>query len=221
MKITRFFLIPSLLLTSWLQIPVLADRALEVLNIPEIASPGQKVTVTIKTFPNTPCKIEAQNESVTQALALMPIDADKSGKASWTFEINRNYKADKLPLIFTSSPAHNSVEKKLVTAISLPEKGTSAADLKIEKMPESAKPGEKVTLKVHTAPGARCKIEAQDTGIAEAMPLVDKTADNNGNASWTWQISEHYRADKLPVIVTSDYKNAERKMVSSIPINRM
>ncbi len=107
----------SVLLTGYLQANSVfgADSSCtpKFLSVPSAAEPGQKVTVSIQTLPGAHCKIEAQEESMTQAFALKPIDADKLGKAAWTFVVNQNYKADKLPVIVTTSTG-NGEEKKLL-----------------------------------------------------------------------------------------------------------
>src|SRR5579872_5116422 len=156
----------------------------QFLSVPDAVKPGQKVTITVRTFANAPCKIEAQEESVTQSLALRPINSDKSGKASWTFEVNKNYKADKLPVIVTAS-TKNGQEEKVVTAIPVNSPAAQESlELKIASEPSSVAPGQEVTVTVVANPGTKLKIEAQDAGITQSMALGDKTADEAGKASW-------------------------------------
>jgi len=198
------------------------DDSLKIVSIPKQANPGEKVTVSVQTVPGTHLKIEAQGAPVTELFtSLKPVDADRFGRASWTFEISKNYRADKLPIIVTSSKGSNVVDQKLVTTIPILSKAApESIELKLESKPERAAPGQYVTVSVATKPGARLKIEAQDTDITQAMALVHKTADSTGKASWTFRISEYYKADKVPVIVTETLKNGEKKVVSTIPIDR-
>jgi hypothetical protein len=194
--------------------------SLEFSSVPSAAKPGQKVTVSVRTLPGVQCRIEAQEESLTQALALKAVNADKSGKAAWTFEVNKNYKADKLPIIVTAA-TKTGQEEKVVTAI--PVESTAAQEsleLKVASQPTSAAPGQEVTVTVMADPGTKLKIEAQDAGVTQAMALTDKTADHTGKASWTFKISEGYKADKMPIIVTGKCGKGEKKFISVIPINR-
>ncbi len=92
--------------------------------------------------------------------------------------------------------------------------------MNLESEPRSAAPGQDVTVTVTTNPGTKLKIEAQDAGIAEAMALGDKTADSTGKASWTFKISDGYKADKMPIIVTGKCAKGEKKLISVIDINR-
>jgi hypothetical protein len=196
--------------------------ALKILAIPKQAKPGERVTVTVQTIPHARCKIEAQGTPVTEALTLLqPMDADHLGNAKWTFEISKNYRADKLPIIVTSSKGSNVVDEKVVTTISISSNASpEQVELKLESKPKRATPGQYVTVSVAATPGAKLKIEAQDAGITQVMALADKTADKTGKASWTFRISETYKADKVPVIITEKWKDGDKKIISTIPIDR-
>lgn len=194
---------------------------LKISSVPKDAHPGERITVEVKTTPKAHCKIAAQGQSITQALALSDKVADNEGKVSWTFEIDKNYKADKIPVIITSSD-NSGLDEKVVVAIALEQApaASKSIELKLESEPQTITLGQETTISVVSEPGAQMKIEAQDAGITQALALVDKMADKDGKTSWTFKVSDDYKADKLPVIITSKYKAGERKLVCSIPINR-
>jgi len=194
--------------------------ALSLVSAPREAKLGEQVTVTVKTQPKAQCKIEAPGEGLTQMFALRPMSADDNGKASWTFEVNRNYKANKLPLLFTSS--HNGVQDKLVCSVDI-NSGKAHASLPVLHLvsaPSSVSREDDVTIKVHTTPGAHLKIEAQDAGLSQALALVDKTANASGNASWTFGVQKGYKAECMPIVITSDYNGAQKKLVTAIEVGR-
>ncbi|MBY0358874.1 MAG: hypothetical protein K2W82_12790 [Candidatus Obscuribacterales bacterium] len=70
-------------------------------SLPGEAKLGDTVVVSVKTDANAKCKIEAQDAGFTQMLKLFDQTADANGKASWKFDIPRDYKADKMPVVVT------------------------------------------------------------------------------------------------------------------------
>ena len=63
--------------------------------------------------------------------------------------------------------------------------------------------GDKATLTVHTAVGADCKIVVEyDSGPSQASGLVEKTADTNGDVSWSWTVGQTTKAGTYPITVT-------------------
>jgi hypothetical protein len=92
--------------------------------------------------------------------------------------------------------------------------------LEFMSLPSAASPGQKIMISVHTLPRVQCKIEAQEESLAQALALGEKTADNAGKASWTFKVSETYKANKMPIIVTGKCAKGETKSISAIPINR-
>ena len=62
--------------------------------------------------------------------------------------------------------------------------------------------GDKATLTVHTAVGADCKIVVEyDSGPSQASGLVEKTADTNGDVSWSWTVGQTTKAGTYPITV--------------------
>ena len=115
MKIQKIVLVASLLL---LATPALAKLPFDV-SVPKEAKLGQEVTVAVKAAPKTHFKIEAQDAGLTQMLNLIDRDADKSGRALWTFRIPKDYKADKMPVIVTASRKGQKAQDKCVNEIEI------------------------------------------------------------------------------------------------------
>jgi competence protein ComEC len=66
-------------------------------------------------------------------------------------------------------------------------------------------PGAMATLLAKTVPGARCTIEViTKSGPSEAQGLEPKTADSNGNVSWTWEVGTRTTAGDWQIIVTAN-----------------
>lgn len=84
--------------------------------------------------------------------------------------------------------------------------------------PESAKLGQNVSVSVKTEAKLKCKIEAQDAGITQALKLTDKDSDANGEATWQFAIPKDFKADEMPVIVTVVKDKEEQKVTKSIKI---
>lgn len=85
-------------------------------------------------------------------------------------------------------------------------------------LPKTARLGSNITVLVKAPKGAKCKIEAQDIGLGQAMNLGDKTA-TNGKAMWKFQIPKDFKANELPVIVTVDNNGIIDKAVKAITIS--
>lgn len=87
-------------------------------------------------------------------------------------------------------------------------------------LPKDAKLGQQVTVKVKTTPELKCKIEAQDAGVTQALKLLEQKADKAGNAQWTFEIPKDFKADEMPIIVTVAQDKEEEKSTNSIKITR-
>lgn len=86
--------------------------------------------------------------------------------------------------------------------------------------PKSAKLGETVAVDVCTNAKAKCKIEASDAGITQALKLMDQTADASGKATWKFEIPKDFKADEMPVVITVDKDGQQEKATKSISIIR-
>jgi hypothetical protein len=193
--------------------------AIEISALPEIAAPGDKVTVEIKTQPGAHCRIEANDQDASQMLALKPVDADAKGHAAWTFEVAKSYKAGCLPIILTSSSGAG-VDEKVMVQLKIRKLAPERMALRFTSEPKAVAPGEQITVAVQTDPGANLKIEAQDVGVGQTAALADKKADAEGRATWTFTVDETYKADKVPVIITEQLGDGEKKLVCTIPLRR-
>src|SRR4030095_9591208 len=98
MKSTPYLIVLATLASVGL--PALAKLPVDV-TLPKTAKPGAAVTVSVKTEKDAKCKIEAQDAGLTKTLKLMDKTANKAGKASWKFNIPKDYKADEMPVIVT------------------------------------------------------------------------------------------------------------------------
>lgn len=102
--------VASLALPAVAKIPVTVE-------LPKEAKRGTTITVSVKTQPEAKCKIEAQDAGFTQGLKLVDQTADKSGAASWKFDIPKDYKADEMPVIVTVQK--DKEEEKVTKAITV------------------------------------------------------------------------------------------------------
>jgi hypothetical protein len=192
---------------------------LEMVSFDKSAKPGDEVTIKVKTSPKVKCKIEADGAGLTNATALMDKDADEQGLCFWKFKIDKNYKADKMPIIVTA--LFDGLDKKLVDAIEiqLPEGKAPDFNTDLSSLDKSARPGEEVTLNIKTVPNADVKLQAQGLGFEPG--LLPKKADKEGNVSWKFKIDQDYKADQVPIIVTSKLKDKEEKEVTSIKLEKI
>lgn len=196
-------------------------KDIEILNLPKECQRGDKVTVRIKTSPGAQCKIAVQDLPMTEAVALRDQKANKNGLVSWTFKVNKDYKADLIPIVFTSDLG-KGVDQKCIASIALPARqANDAIKLTLVEEPKKVIPGQEITISVLATPGTQCKIEAQDAGITQAINLADKSADKSGKVSWTFKVRDDYKADRLPLIITGTNKDSVKKLVCDVPINRM
>jgi hypothetical protein len=63
--------------------------------------------------------------------------------------------------------------------------------------------GDKATLTVRTAASADCKIVVEyQSGPSQAAGLGEKTADANGDVSWTWTVGQTTVTGRWPITVT-------------------
>jgi micrococcal nuclease len=64
-------------------------------------------------------------------------------------------------------------------------------------------PGQYASVTVKTKPGAQGAIEVDyNSGPSTAQGLYPKTADSNGNISWTWKVGTRTAPGTYPVIIT-------------------
>ncbi len=113
--------IASLGLAFLLATPVLAKTPV-MISAPSSAKLGSNITVSVKAPKGAKCKIEAQDIGFTQGTNLGDKTAT-NGKASWKFQIPKDFKADKLPIIVTVD--NNGVIDKAVKAITISGGGSS------------------------------------------------------------------------------------------------
>jgi len=88
------------------------------------------------------------------------------------------------------------------------------------QMPKQARPGDTVTVCVKTERDAKCKIEAQNVGLTQALKLIDQTADTSGAARWKFDLPKNYKANEMPVIITVTDKSGQEKVTKSIAVKK-
>ena len=83
-------------------------------------------------------------------------------------------------------------------------KETTSLALQITSVTSPVVAGQKATLTVQTAPGARCKISVHYTSTRSAAEgLLEKTAEASGTVSWTWRVGTDMAAGTYRIEVTS------------------
>lgn len=214
------FLVNSIclaLLLSQVQ-PVLAD--ITIASKPAVAKRGDRVTVSIKTTPTAKCSLEALGNGLPQFMDLSPKVADSSGLASWTFDVSKYYKADKLPLLISCNDGAKT--EKMASAIDIDSEFAKLKEpvLHLVAAPSSATRGEEITIKVHSTPGAELEIAANDAGMMQAFKLMEKKADKNGFAEWKFNVAKGFNANRMPVVITSELNGTEKKLVTQIEIGK-
>lgn len=105
----------------------------------------------------------------------------------------------------------------VLLALGTPALAKMPVDLSI---PDRARPGETVNVTVKTEPSAKCKIEAQDSGLSQSLKLFDQTSDSVGRANWRFDIPKNYKANEMPVTVTVSKDGEEDKAIGSIKIKK-
>ena len=79
--------------------------------------------------------------------------------------------------------------------------------------------GDKATLTIHTAVGADCKIVVEyDSGPSQASGLVEKTASEAGDLTWTWSVGRTTKVGKWPVTVTCFKGDREGTLETSLEV---
>lgn len=193
--------------------------SLKIVSAEQSVKPGDEVTIRVQTTPKTKVKIEADGAAMTDAMALMDKTADDNGFAEWKFNLDKNYKADKLPVILTAD--YDGLDRKVVQAIEvqLPADKKPNFDTELSNAGRSARLGEEITLAVKTAPNADVKLDAK--GLGFELGAGSKKADKDGKVSWKIKIDQDYKADQVPIIITSKLNNKEAKEVTSIKLEQI
>ena len=100
-----------------------------------------------------------------------------------------------------STPAATPAPTPTPTAVPTPT--PVPLDITKASMTSPVAKGDKATLTIHTAVGADCKIVVEyDSGPSKASGLVEKTADDAGDVSWSWTVGQTTRSGTWPITVT-------------------
>lgn len=90
--------------------------------------------------------------------------------------------------------------------------------LAAQVVPRVAMAGSDLTLSTQGEPHAQMSIDIQDLDLTQFMSLLPQEADDSGRASWRFHVSDGYRADSLPLIITQDAGSSKRKLVLNVPV---
>jgi hypothetical protein len=94
------------------------------------------------------------------------------------------------------------------TTTSAPVASTGAAfPLQVISVTSPVAPGSNAMLTILTEPNAQCTITVNyKSGPSSASGLGAKTADSQGNVSWTWNVGKSTTAGTWQIVVTATYQ---------------
>lgn len=193
--------------------PEQATGPLAISSLSSTVRPGGQILLTVKAAPNTPISVETDGATVKGPNFIMQKFTDKQGMVTWEWTLDENYKADKVPVIVTAD--YQQVDKKLVEELKV--EGAHQPTLKAElvQLSTTHRPGEQVTVQIKTEPNASVDIQAH--GVSTTNPNL--TANEQGLASWTFDIGKSYEGNKVPLIITIKKDDRERKLIEEINIS--
>lgn len=90
--------------------------------------------------------------------------------------------------------------------------------LKIVRASSPLKPGDRVTVRIQTTPGAHCMISCPSLSEADQAVLKIKKANRNGLVTWTWRLSKSFPHQALPISVNSTFEGHEETAATTIPV---
>ncbi len=200
-------------------VSTLAAAQGQIIAVDDSVKVGDKITLKLKTPAETACHIEVQDASFTDVLHLLPQVSDKDGNATWVWTVPKDYQAQVMPVILTMR--YKDHDEKLVTSIKIGGLKADRPALSVAALPEKVNAGDSIAVNIKTDPEAKCEIKVQGAALTEMTALGGQTADQNGVARWTFHVPKDYRADKLPIIITSQTKTGESKFVSAIEVDKL
>lgn len=192
----------------------------QIISLDNSVKAGDKVTLKLATPAETACHIEVQDASLTDALKLLPQVSDKHGRAVWTWTVPKDYRAQVMPVILTMRFQNH--DEKLVTFIKVAGHGKiERPSLSVGELPGKVQAGDSLAVNIKTEPNTRCEIKVQGAAASELPALIGQTADSKGCARWTFHVPKHYRADRLPIIITTATDSGESKFVTAVEVRKL
>jgi len=92
-----------------------------------------------------------------------------------------------------------------VATTSPPAPTTGSPTLRIISVTSPVNPGANATLAAVTSPGVSCSITVYyKSGPSTAAGLEPKTADSNGNVTWTWKVGTNTTPGSWRIVVTAN-----------------
>jgi len=189
-----------------------ASPAIQIVSFNNVARPGDTVTLKLRVTAGTSCSIEADRARLAEAFALPTRTPDQEGLVSWSWEIPQTYRAELMPVIVTLKVGGH--EHKLVTGVKI--LGKVGPGLTVRQWTKGAGNGDSVICGVQTIPDANCRIEVGGLAPNKLLTAGEQRADKEGMASWTLHMPPDFKADKLPVIITSSADGRESKLVTAV-----
>jgi hypothetical protein len=193
-----------------------ANGDLSIVSFDKNAKLGQEVTLTAKAEPGVKVKIEADGAGMDMGLGDQT--ANDKGEVTWKWKVDNGFKANEMPVIVTA--LYDDIEKKQIAEIKVdqPKDKVASFSSNVTGLKKSVQPGEQLTLKVKTSPKADVKIKAD--GI-DGFDPGGKKADANGVAEFTFKLDKNYKADKMPIIVTTDLDGKQKKTVEALEVPKV
>src|SRR5438552_2708517 len=91
----------------------------------------------------------------------------------------------------------------LTLLIPAPVAYTQQIEIKLISLTSPVSPGNDATIVVKTAANANCQITVHyKSGPSKAQGLFPKSADNQGQVSWTWRVGSNTTPGQWPITVT-------------------
>lgn len=98
------------------------------------------------------------------------------------------------------------------------EKERTTGPLSVASLTKEIKPGDTIKLSVKAAPNTPVNIETDGVAAESAGALIGKRTDDAGLAGWEWKLKSDYKADKVPVIITADYEDLDKKLTEQLDV---
>lgn len=122
----------------------------------------------------------------------------------------------------THGGKEGTVYKQTDTPSSRQKAASLGTNLAVESITSPVMPGANATMIVKTDPGAKCVVEVTyDRTKAVDGGLIQKTADKEGNVSWTWKVVPTAPEGKWPAKVTCTDKKSSTIAQGELVVSKL
>lgn len=136
-----------------------------------------------------------------------------------TIEIDTNGQSENIQTGMTSQSTVTTSTIVSTSATTSTTSNTSTA-LQVISVTSPVRPGANATLSANTTPGAQCTITVNyKSGPSTASGLQTKTADSQGNVSWTWKVGANTTTGTWQIIVTATSQGSTVTTLTSFTVN--